>query len=62
MIPATLSDPLLDMAMYCSYRAQRELYGISAQRLKSWYADADVFETLYRQEKRNATERTNQAG
>jgi hypothetical protein len=56
MIPTNLSDPLLDVCMYASYRAQRELYGIPAERLVSWYADAEVFERMYRQEKTHAPE------
>lgn len=48
----TTPEGVVDYLTYCSYRAQRELYGMSAESAKRlWPQTGDAMEARYQSEK-----------
>ncbi len=40
-------ESIVDYLTYCSYRAQRELHGVSAEMAIKWYPNGEAMEAKY---------------
>jgi hypothetical protein len=44
-------ESAIDFLTYCSYRAQRDLHGVSAEKAVKWYPNGEALEANYQAEK-----------